>query len=182
MCQGEKYCPRCKTTKSTAEFSRNKAREGRHGGFASYCKICVREYGKERQYDKKRWETNRERELQRHRDYMQIDREKKLDMYRRMSQDYRKAHPDRVNATNRARGKWNFVPAWADRAAMRTVYAKAREWSDVLGIEMHVDHIVPIRGKIVCGLHCEANLQLLSKELNHEKRHFVWPDMPQECC
>lgn len=34
------------------------------------------------------------------------------------------------------------------------------------------------RGKTVCGLHCEANLQLLAKELNHKKRHYVWPDMP----
>jgi hypothetical protein len=63
------------------------------------------------------------------------------------------------------------TPAWADDAEIATIYEAAR----VLG--MHVDHVVPLRSKRVCGLHCTANLQMLPGLENMSKGNRYWPDM-----
>lgn len=55
------------------------------------------------------------------------------------------------------------TPTWASREAIDAIYAEARRTN------MTVDHIVPLRGKTVSGLHVENNLQLLSREENARK-------------
>lgn len=55
------------------------------------------------------------------------------------------------------------IPTWANREAIDAIYAEARR------MNMTVDHIVPLRGKTVSGLHVENNLQLLSREENARK-------------
>lgn len=60
-------------------------------------------------------------------------------------------------------------PKWADHNAILVLYRTARRVSDCLGIPFHVDHIVPLHGRNVCGLHVENNLRLLPKRTNQSK-------------
>jgi hypothetical protein len=70
------------------------------------------------------------------------------------------------------------TPAWANQAKIAALYEEAQTLSGMMGEPCHVDHIVPLKSKIVCGLHCEANLQILPGLENMKKGNRVWPDMP----
>ena len=62
------------------------------------------------------------------------------------------------------------TPPWADMDAIKKVYAAAVFIHEELGYDLpHVDHIVPLQGKNVSGLHIAANLQLLSAAANTSK-------------
>lgn len=63
------------------------------------------------------------------------------------------------------------VPVWANIEAMRAIYKEAARITKETGISHHVDHIIPLKGKTVCGLHVETNLQILSAVLNRKKRN-----------
>lgn len=86
------------------------------------------------------------------------------------------ANRDKMNsnyAKRRAR-KLRATPKWLtaeQHAEMSEFYKIAQElaWLNQDGKPLEVDHIVPLCGKNVCGLHVPWNLQLLSKIENRSK-------------
>lgn len=78
----------------------------------------------------------------------------------------------------RRAGKKNATPKWMDKAAVEAIYAKAQKFMELTGEPFHVDHIVPLTSDLVCGLHWEGNLQILSGFDNLSKGNKHWPDMP----
>lgn len=77
----------------------------------------------------------------------------------------------------RRASKLNATPAWANYKYIEMFYKLAKEEEKDLGIKIHVDHIVPLKSKYVCGLHNEFNLQLLPAKENAKKLNLWWPDM-----
>jgi hypothetical protein len=62
----------------------------------------------------------------------------------------------------------NATPKWANREAISKIYAYAKHL-DGDGVKHHVDHIVPLQGKTVCGLHVENNLRVVVDVINLRK-------------
>jgi 5-methylcytosine-specific restriction endonuclease McrA len=93
---------------------------------------------------------------------------------------YRKNNPEKGAArTARHRAaRIRATPRWADINKINEFYFTANMLGMHTGDMYHVDHIVPLQSKIVCGLHWEANLQILEGPENSRKGNRYWPDMP----
>jgi len=113
------------------------------------------------------------------------------------NKEYRDANPGRTSAqsakwarenkagkaviSSRYRAsKLRAIPQWSNPDRVQDFYDSANGLSMLLGEWYEVDHIVPLQGKTVCGLHCEDNLQILHHAQNASKGNRAWPDMPSE--
>lgn len=75
--------------------------------------------------------------------------------------------------------KFSATPVWANLFFMQEAYALAALRTKITGSVWEVDHIVPIKSKLVCGLHCETNLRVITFAENRTKGNYYWPDMPE---
>lgn len=97
-----------------------------------------------------------------------------VDVMREKCREYKRRNPDVIrqlnlkhNPKDRAARKQR-LPKWVtkdDIQMMSNIYKEARK------LGMHVDHIIPLQGKLVSGLHVPSNLQLLTPSENCAKKN-----------
>jgi hypothetical protein len=85
----------------------------------------------------------------------------------RIAKSYRRAHPE-IYAEAQRRRRARRVQ-WADKTAIKAIYAEAARLTRETGVPHEVDHVVPVQGREVCGLHVENNLQIITREANRRK-------------
>lgn len=83
------------------------------------------------------------------------------------------AEYERLRSARRRRQILKATPWWADRRKIKAFYDRARRKTESTGIQHVVDHIIPIFGNGVSGLHVPANLQIITLQENSSKGNKV---------
>ena len=115
--------------------------------------------------------ANKERIKGGRKDYIKQHYENNKEYYKEKSRKWRKdntAHHNSLTAAHRA-SKSQATPKWLTKEQLkeiRTFYYKAKSLSTKCDCQYHVDHIIPLRGKEVCGLHVPWNLQVITAREN----------------
>lgn len=165
-----KQCRRCFEWKGDSfyVFSKNGSLS-----LHAYCRSCQNAINRERYADDPEYKARKRANKRRW-------RSENLDHARSESRRWMTENSDRANMhhANRKAAKLQATPAWANKEKTAEFYFAADFLSIVTGIWHHVDHQVPLQSDLVCGLHCEANLQVLTATENLSKNNLWWPDMP----
>lgn len=171
-----KVCTKCKETLPLDQFYK---RSDTKDGLTQQCKACtlarVNAYKAEnpdrvreshRRADKKWREANREAAAKRRNRWCEANRTRQANNIRMWASQNR--HRRNATEAKRRAQKRKATPLWANADAILAIYELAYSMSSD-SEQYHVDHIVPLISEVVCGLHCEDNLQVLSAGENMAK-------------
>jgi len=67
----------------------------------------------------------------------------------------------------------NRTPEWIDHELIFLMYKACALLQEFMEKEYHVDHVLPLQGQIVSGLHVHTNLQILTKTENLSKGNRI---------
>lgn len=88
-----------------------------------------------------------------------------------------KNHGTRMPGVHRRTRERRQTPGWADAAATRAMFQQAERLTRETGVRYSVDHIVPLAGATVCGLHWHGNMEIRPLSENLAKGTRWWPGM-----
>lgn len=143
-------------------------------------------------YNKEYYRKYRERFAERNKKYIEKNREKLYESnrlryqenkeeYKEINDRWRANNTDKINANSAKRYalKADAIPPWLskeDKENIKSIYSLCSKLTESTGTPHHVDHIVPLKGRNVCGLHVPWNLQVISAEENLSKgnRYDDW--------
>lgn len=74
-----------------------------------------------------------------------------------------------ARTANRRAAKLRATPHWYEKSLIDQLYVQARHLTESTKIGYQVDHIIPLHGELVCGLHCLDNLQIIIASENKSK-------------
>lgn len=188
-----KKCSKCKEDKPVSRFNK---RGDRPNSYRSQCKDCAssalvssynKRYSTEERAQKRRlaYLSNKDAALQscakwrdanrgRIAETSKAWRENNKERVKSVAAEWRENNRDVFNA-KAARRRASVIsrqPDWLTddhHFVIREIYDAARLRSEMTGVAHHVDHIIPLQGKLVSGLHVPWNLQVLDAKTNLSK-------------
>ena len=172
-----KQCCTCKEAKELSEFYRVWNNQRNKHYYRSLCKKCDKAQALQWHFD------NHERSKKKSRQWHEANKElanaKRKEAYRAEDSEVRQAKRKEYYEANKAMYVYNSAkrkrhvkratPEWADQECIKARYVLSKYLTELDGRQRHVDHIIPLRGELVSGLHVHDNLQILLAEDNLSK-------------
>lgn len=183
------YMKQCKSCKLEKEFSNFHLYKHSKDGYRYICKDCEnkrkRIKNKENREDRLIWakdyrDKNRKKINRQSREYYSKTIEKRREearVYYQKNKEKRKIYNKKYNSLNKHKNNARVMKRRASMSKAAINYNKYK--SEIYQIYKncpegyHVDHIVPLHSKYVCGLHVPWNLQYLTKEENLKKNNKI---------
>jgi hypothetical protein len=169
-----KVCECCKQKKCKSEFNKRSAAKD---GLQSRCKSCAATYSMiwrkaNPDYGENWYIANKDKHSAAMTAWYIVNKDKHSADIAAWAKANR---PKRnVSDSKRRAAELNATPCWLtveDWRLIEDFYIQAHYLTDSMKIKYHVDHIVPLQGKIVCGLHVPWNLQVIPASQNIGKRN-----------
>lgn len=143
-------------------------------------------------YGQLHYEANREEYIKRAKDWYYANKEKKKeydkkryavnkDEMRAYERERRKLpHRKAAHAEETRRRRMHLkqaTPSWItqeDKQLIKDIYTLSAVYNLHSGLKWHVDHILPLRGELVCGLHVPDNLQIIlaTENIKKHNKHY----------
>lgn len=154
-----KQCGKCKEVKPLDGFGKH---SGKLSGYQDRCKTCRTEYQKTDEvaiaYKAQHYIDNKEKMSAKNKEW--YEENKHTDAFKQGSC---------ARSAKRRALKSQAIPRWYEEDLVKELYKQSCK-------ETHIDHIIPLSNKKVCGLHCIANLQAIPAKENFEKNNKFNPE------
>jgi len=186
-----KICTKCLLSLDLYQFSKAVTNLD---GLRNWCRSCCKQYKKIHYQDLankvtrregcKKWKKANPEKVRA--SWKRSDPTKRREAARRWRETNRELARERKNrSVKKNPGLYNYIcalrhakklqatPKWLtkeDFIKIKAIYQECARLNKIHGARSyHVDHIHPLRGESISGLHCPLNLQILTAEENHKK-------------
>jgi hypothetical protein len=161
----------CKTCQVKKEFSYFYKKKGTKDGYFQWCIACHKEITAKRHAERRKNDIN----FAKNESIKVINwRKQNPEKFKITTQKYQKDNlPKLIAKSMKYRAsKFHRTPIWlseTDFWIIEEAYELAALRSKIFGFLWHVDHIIPLQGKKVSGLHVPTNLQVIPGVENQAK-------------
>ncbi len=157
-----KTCNKCQCEKFLLEFYKNKEAKD---GVRTICKSCD-------DLRKKTYTFKNSEVVSKNKSDYRLKNKEKISAYMAW---WRKEYSHKMcaYASKRRAILLGATPKWADKEKIERIYQQAALMNKLNPeMEYQVDHIIPLNGELVCGLHMHENMQILPAKQNQAKKNF----------
>jgi hypothetical protein len=178
-----KLCTKCNVVQSLDMFHRGRNPDGHR----TWCKSCMSVYKKQYRLDNAEHinKTQKEYDVKKYPERKVYYQERYIRLKEKLTEQSRlwrlnNPHLNAKKSNKRRAAKIQRTPAWLtedDHWIIEEAYELATLRTKLFGFPWHVDHIIPLQGKTVSGLHVPLNLQVIpgKENLIKHNKHEVQP-------